>query len=97
MFEVLSNLAVFGNSIFYLLAVFVVIILRRRQPDRERPYRTMGYPWSPVLFVLAYACFLPSIFIARPVESWYGLGVISLGIPAFYLWTARGPASHAPK
>ena len=88
-FDVLTNVAVFGNSIFYLLAVFAVIILRRRQPDCERPYRTLGYPWPPVIFVLSYACFLPSIFVARPMESWFGLGIIALGIPAFYFWISR--------
>jgi len=88
-FDVLTNLAVFGNSIFYLLAVFAVIILRRRQPSLERPYRTLGYPWPPVIFVISYACFLPSIFVARPMESWFGLGIIILGIPAFYFWLSR--------
>lgn len=92
-FKVLSNLAVFGNSIFYLLAVFAVIILRRRQPTRDRPYRTFGYPWTPLVFVLCYACFLPSIFVARPLESWYGLGIIILGIPAFWIWHSRSKAS----
>ncbi len=88
-FGLLTNLAVFGNSIFYLLAVFAVIILRRRQPARDRPYRTLGYPWPPLVFVLCYACFLPSIFVARPLESGFGLGVIALGIPVFFIWNSR--------
>jgi len=88
-FGLLTNLAVFGNSIFYLLAVFAVIILRRRQPARDRPYRTLGYPWPPLIFVLCYACFLPSIFVARPLESGFGLGVIALGIPMFFIWNSR--------
>ncbi len=88
-FYTLSNLVVFGGSIFYLLAVFAVVVLRRRQPDRERPYRTLGYPITPILFVGFYACFLPAIFVQRPVESWYGLGVIAIGIPAYCIWNRR--------
>ena len=74
---------------FAILAVFAVVVLRRRQPDRERPYRTLGYPITPILFVAFYACFLPAIFVQRPEESWYGLGVIALGVPAFFLWKRR--------
>lgn len=85
-FHFLTRLVVFGGSIFYLLAVFAVIILRRRQPERERPYRTLGYPLPPLIFVASYAFFLPAIFIERPVESWCGLGVIALGIPAFFVF-----------
>lgn len=88
-FEFLTNLVVFGGSIFYLLAVFAVIVLRFRQPDRERPYRTLGYPVAPLVFVLSYVCFLWGIFEARQTESWFGLAVIALGVPAFFIWNRR--------
>ena len=85
-FDFLTNIVVFGGSIFYVLAVLAVVVLRRRRPELERPYRTLGYPLTPLLFVAAYAWFLPTIFAERPLDSWIGLGVIAAGVPAFFVW-----------
>jgi amino acid transporter len=86
-FDLLTNLVIFGASIFYALTIAGVMVLRRRRPDLERPYRTWGYPIVPIVYVIVYTWFLSTILFQRPLESCVGLGIIALGAPAFYLWT----------
>jgi APA family basic amino acid/polyamine antiporter len=94
-FDYLTNIVVFGASVFYTMAVFAVIVLRIRRPDLARPYRTLGYPITPLLFVAAYLWFLPIIFDARREESMYGLGILALGIPAYLIWNRKGSTAQS--
>ena len=50
-FDDLYNFVIFGSWILYLMTAFSVIVLRRKRPDLQRPYRVLGYPFVPVLFV----------------------------------------------
>ncbi|MCP4603922.1 MAG: amino acid permease [Proteobacteria bacterium] len=61
------------------------VVLRIRKPDIQRPYRTIGYPLVPIVFVAAYTWFAASIAMAKPTTSLIGLGMALTGIP-FYLW-----------
>ncbi len=92
-FDLLTNLVVFGTGIFYVLTVAGVIILRRRAPDLPRPYRTWGYPVVPLVFLAVYAWFLSVTFLEQPIESVVGLVVIATGAPAYYLWNRRRSAA----
>jgi APA family basic amino acid/polyamine antiporter len=99
LFDVLTNYAIFGGSIFYLAAVVAVFVLRRRHPDWVRPYRTWGYPVVPGVFVVFYAFFLISMLWATPREALTGLSLIGLGIVAYFLFFARGEendSTHRP-
>jgi len=87
-FELLTNFVIFSASIFYMLSVLAVILLRWRHPDWERPYRTWGYPVVPVLYLLFYAWFLWQVYLGQPFESQAGLGLIALGIPVYFAWRA---------
>jgi APA family basic amino acid/polyamine antiporter len=62
-----------------------VIVLRRRQPDLDRPYRTWGYPLTPLLFLAVYAWFLSRVYTGNPLESRTGLVLIAIGIPVYWL------------
>jgi APA family basic amino acid/polyamine antiporter len=75
-----------ASSLMTGLALFV---LRRRRPELERPYRTLGYPWVPMIFVLAYALALAEVTFASPKESLAGLGIVALGIPLYGYWKHR--------
>lgn len=83
LFDVLTDYAIFGGSIFYFLAVLSVFVLRRREPDAPRPYRTWGYPWVPLVFTIFYVFLLGSMFVANPRESVAGLGLIAAGLAAY--------------
>jgi APA family basic amino acid/polyamine antiporter len=88
--EVLINYCIFGGSIFYFSAVLAVFVLRARQPDKPRPYRTWGYPFVPFVFLSFYSFFLVNLFRSRPLESGVGLGFIALGLVLYAIFGRRG-------
>ena len=88
-FEQLFTYVIFGYWIFMGLTVAGVIILRKKMPDLPRPYKTWGYPVTPILFILS-AVFLPLNSLIRTFwNSSAGLGVIAIGIPVYFFWKTR--------
>jgi APA family basic amino acid/polyamine antiporter len=85
-FDILTDYVVFASSIFYALAVIAVLVLRRTRPDLPRPYRTFGYPVVPIAYVLFYCWFLFEVYRGDPRQANVGLGLIALGIPAYFIW-----------
>ena len=85
-FEQLAAYVIFGQWIFFGLTVAGVIILRRRRPDLPRPYRTWGYPVTPIVFVAAALFISINSLIAQPLNALAGLAIILLGIPAYMYW-----------
>lgn len=94
LFNMLTNYVVFGGSVFYFSAVLAVFVLRKRLPNAERPYRTWGYPWVPLVFVVFYVYFLAAMFWARPNECLRGLVLIALGGMWYVTAKAVWPGSH---
>jgi APA family basic amino acid/polyamine antiporter len=89
-FELLTNLLIFSLSVFYMLAVLAVIILRIRFPQLKRPYRTWGYPVVPLIFLAVYVWFLAQVYMSSPLESRAGVGFILLGIPIYFAYGKWG-------
>lgn len=87
-FEQLADSFILGIWPFYALAVGAVFLLRRRRPDLERPYRTVGYPWVPLGFLAASLLMLGNALVEQPASTLFGFGVILLGVPVFYGWRA---------
>jgi APA family basic amino acid/polyamine antiporter len=83
-FDLLTDCIVFAASLFYTAAIAALIVLRRKQPEHPRPFRTPWYPWTPILYIIAYAWFIVSILQEQPVEGVMGLFLIALGIPYFF-------------
>jgi APA family basic amino acid/polyamine antiporter len=80
--------------IFYVLTVAGVFRLRSTRPDAPRPYRTVGYPVVPALYILGATTILLVLFAYRPATTWPGLLIVLLGIPV-YLWIrARNHAQN---
>ena len=88
-FDQLTDMSVFAYWVFYALAASAVFVLRRRQPDAPRPYRTFGYPVVPALFVLTAVWLLFNSLQTSPVEAAMGLLLISLGLPVFFFYRRR--------
>jgi amino acid transporter len=74
-------------SVFFTMAVFSVIILRRTKPRHPRPYRAWGYPLTPILFCLTMVGFILDVCIKEPAESTFGFLLLALGLPLF--WWSR--------
>ncbi|OGD24121.1 MAG: hypothetical protein A2Y69_08880 [Candidatus Aminicenantes bacterium RBG_13_59_9] len=88
-FEALFTYVIFGEWIFFGLTVAAVFVLRKKRPDLPRPYRTWGYPVTPLVFVLAALYISGTSLIQMPRESLFGLGIIFLGLPAYLYWRRR--------
>lgn len=85
-FENLISYVVFTDAIFFALAAAAVIVLRYRKPDLSRPYKTLGYPLTPLIFIAIEVWFLLTIVSEKPLQSLAGLGFLLLGIPVYYFW-----------
>ena len=84
-FDQLTDCVIFAGMIFYAAATSAVFILRKKRPDAPRPYKTLGYPVVPVLFVLVALWLVINTVVTSPKESLAGLGLIALGLPGLLL------------
>jgi basic amino acid/polyamine antiporter, APA family len=87
-FRELFSLAIFAEWLFYMVAASTIFVFRRREPDVHKPYKTMGYPWVPAIFILTAAVLLYYTFTSNLENSIAGVIVILGGIPV-YFWFAR--------
>ncbi|MES2305494.1 MAG: amino acid permease [Gemmatimonadota bacterium] len=85
-FAALADRFVLGAWPFYAMAVMAVFTLRKRDPDAVRPYRTLGYPVVPAIFLLASVGMVGNALIAHPKENGFTFGVILAGLPVYYAW-----------
>jgi len=88
-FEQLLTYVVFAGWIFYGLGALSIFASRRRHPDAVRPFRTPGYPVTPILFVASAAALVLNTLREQPQRALIGLGAVVIGTPAFYLWRAH--------
>jgi len=88
-FEVLIDYRIFGIWMLNVATVAGVVVLRRKRPELERPYRMWGYPFSTLAFIAVGSAFMLNTLIQRPAPSLIGLAIMAAGIPAFYLWRRR--------
>jgi basic amino acid/polyamine antiporter, APA family len=98
-YEELYSLFVFAVWIFFALTAMALLRLRRKEPNLTRPYRAWGYPWTPLIFLIAAVALTLNLWVVRPVRSSLGLAVILAGIPFFYRWrkplAPREQTSHS--
>lgn len=88
-FESLISYVVFTDAIFFALTAVGVFILRTRLPNASRPYRTPGYPITPIIFIAIMTWFVFNTLFEKPLESLVGIGFLLLGIPVYYLWKSK--------
>lgn len=91
LYDILFSYVIFGATVFYTLAIASVFVLRVRRPDLPRPYRTIGYPVTPLIYVLAASFLIYNMLSEKHSreESFVGLGIILLGVPAYLVFSWR--------
>ncbi len=92
-FAQLADAFVIGIWPFYALGVLAVFVLRRRQPDRPRPYRAWGYPWLPAIFLAGALFVLGNYLVTQPLTFLGNIAVVLTGVPVYLYWT-RKPSSR---
>lgn len=85
-FEQLLTYVVFAGWIFYGLGALAVFATRRKDPARVLPFRTPGYPVTPLLFVASAAALVLNTMIEQPTRAIVGLIVVGTGAPVFVIW-----------
>ena len=91
-YQKLFSYVIFTSWIFYGLTVAAVFVLRRKYPDLPRPYKTWGYPVTPLIFIVVTVAFVANSIITTPGPSLIGLGIVASGIPIYLYWRRQGPA-----
>ncbi|MGB9071538.1 MAG: amino acid permease [Terriglobales bacterium] len=85
----LLNYVIFAVLVFYILTILGLFVLRRTHPEAERPYRAVGYPVLPAIYIVM-ALFIDVVLLRyKPQYTWPGLIIVLLGIPVYYLWSLR--------
>lgn len=74
--------------IFYVLTIVGVMRLRKTRAAMNRPYRVLGYPWVPLLYIAGATTIVVVLFLYRPTTTWPGLAIVATGLPV-YLWIKR--------
>jgi APA family basic amino acid/polyamine antiporter len=85
-YDQLLDYVIFASWILYGMTTATVLVLRRKQPDLPRPYKTIGYPVVPVLFVIMAVAIVISALYNSPRESLMGLALIFAGLPFYFHW-----------
>jgi APA family basic amino acid/polyamine antiporter len=85
----LLGYVMFAVIFFYVLTIIGIFILRRKLPDLPRPYRAIGYPVLPALYIVLASAFCLILLVYRPANSWPGVGLVLLGIPVYLLLRGR--------
>jgi APA family basic amino acid/polyamine antiporter len=88
----LLDYVVSAALIFYILTIAGVFRLRQTRPQIARPYRAIGYPVVPAIYIAGAATILVVLFIYRTATTWPGLIIVLLGVPVYFAWRPRrGP------
>jgi APA family basic amino acid/polyamine antiporter len=88
-YDRLLSYTAFADWIFFVLAGLSLIVFRRTLPDAPRPFPTPGYPWVPLLFVLAGAGLVLNIYLTDTRNALIGTGIFLLGVPVYFVWRGR--------
>jgi APA family basic amino acid/polyamine antiporter len=71
--------------IFYVMTILGIFILRRKRPDIERPYKAFGFPVLPIIYIILAIAFCIGLVSASPKYSLYGLAIVLVGIPLYFI------------
>jgi APA family basic amino acid/polyamine antiporter len=85
----LLDYIIFAVLVFYILTIAGLFVLRFKRPDAPRPYRALGYPALPALYIVLAAWICIVLLRYKPQYTWPGLALVLLGIPVYLFWSAQ--------
>ncbi len=86
-YDTITDYAIFAVLIFVVLATASVFVFRRRMPEVERPYRTLGYPVVPILFMAVATAIVINTLVTTPDRALAGVGLMLAGLPFYWYWS----------
>ena len=89
----LLDYIIFAVLVFYILTIAGLFVLRIKRPDAPRPYKALGYPILPALYILLASWICVVLLRYKPQYTWPGLALVLLGIPVYFFWTRRNKDS----
>jgi APA family basic amino acid/polyamine antiporter len=88
-YDTLTDSVIFASWLFYGLTTASLFVFRKKMPDAPRPYRALGYPVVPMIFVLVTAALLLNTFVASPRQAIQGVVVLLAGLPFYWYWSRQ--------
>ncbi len=85
----LLDYVIFAVLLFYILTIAGLFVLRRTQPNLDRPYKAFGYPVLPAAYMVAAGLIEILLLIYKPNYTWPGLIIVLLGLPVYFMWRQR--------
>jgi APA family basic amino acid/polyamine antiporter len=82
----LLTYATFASLLFYILTIYGLFILRKKEPNTERPYKAFGYPILPILYIAITSMICVTLLIYQTTSTGLGLVIVGMGIPVYYLF-----------
>jgi APA family basic amino acid/polyamine antiporter len=91
----LLDYIIFAALFFYILTILALFVLRFKRPDAPRPYKALGYPFLPALYIVLAAWICIVLLRYKPQYTWPGMILVLLGIPVYLFWSrqSKGEAS----
>ncbi len=88
----LLDYIIFAVLVFYILTIIGLFVLRVKQPEASRPYKALGYPVLPALYIVMASWICIVLLRYKPQYTWPGLVLVLLGIPVYLFWSRRSAA-----
>ncbi|OAQ39532.1 amino acid transporter [Pedobacter psychrophilus] len=88
----LLDYCTFSSLLFYIVTIIGLFVLRKKRPEWERPYKAFGYPVLPALYIIIASAICVVLLIVKPATCGWGLGIVLIGIPIYFLWNKKQEA-----
>jgi APA family basic amino acid/polyamine antiporter len=93
-YDTLTDSVVFVSWVFYGLSIASLFVFRRTMPQAPRPYRALGYPVVPFIFLIVTVALLLNTFVAAPRQALQGVAVLLAGLPFYWWWSRPEPSTE---
>jgi APA family basic amino acid/polyamine antiporter len=85
----LLDYCTFASLIFYMVTVYGIFVLRKREPEAERPYKAFGYPIVPALYIVLAGAICLDLLVFKTTYTVRGLLIVLAGVPVYWLITRK--------